>query len=80
MTHLIRFSSIALILMTTSCTAIFIPKKQNVQFNTDNDSTEVVIDGENIGKGKSFEYKIQKILCAHRFLPCLLFRSVGYII
>ena len=52
MTHLIRFSSIALILMTTSCTAIFIPKKQNVQFNTDNDSTEVVIDGENIGKGK----------------------------
>lgn len=60
MTHLIRFSSIALILMTTSCTAIFIPKKQNVQFNTDNDSTEVVIDGENIGKGKSFEYKIQK--------------------
>jgi S1-C subfamily serine protease len=60
MTQLIRFSSIALILMTTSCTAIFIPKKQNVQFNTDNDSTVVAIDGEDIGKGKSFEYKIQK--------------------
>ena len=30
MTHLIRFSSIALILMTTSCTAIFIPKKHFV--------------------------------------------------
>jgi S1-C subfamily serine protease len=60
MTQLIRFSSIALILMTTSCTAIFIPKKQNVQFNTDNDSTVVAIEGEDIGKGKSFEYKIQK--------------------
>jgi S1-C subfamily serine protease len=60
MTHFIRFSSLALLLFLSSCTAIFIPKKQNVQFNTDNDSTTVVVDGEEIGKGKSFEYKIQK--------------------
>jgi S1-C subfamily serine protease len=60
MTHFIRFSSLALLLFLSSCTAIFIPKKQNVQFNTDNDSSAVVVDGEEIGKGKSFEYKIQK--------------------
>ena len=60
MTHFLRFSSLALVLLTSSCTAIFIPKKQNVQFNTENDSTVVAIDGENIGKGKSFEHKIHK--------------------
>jgi S1-C subfamily serine protease len=60
MTQFIRLSSLALLLFLSSCTAIFIPKKQNVQFNTDNDSTTVVVDGEEIGKGKSFEYKIQK--------------------
>jgi S1-C subfamily serine protease len=60
MTHFLRLSSLALVLLTSSCTAIFIPKKQNVQFNTENDSTVVAIDGENIGKGKSFEHKIHK--------------------
>ncbi|MFM6933861.1 MAG: S1C family serine protease [Flavobacteriales bacterium] len=61
MTHFLRFSSIALILVTSSCTAIFIPKKQNVQFTTENDSSVVVIDGEEVGKGKSFETKVQKL-------------------
>jgi S1-C subfamily serine protease len=46
--------------MTTSCTALFIPKKQNVSFTTENDSTVVIVDGEEIGKGKSFDSKITK--------------------
>ena len=58
MSHFLRFSSLALVLLTSSCTAIFIPKKHNVQFNTENDSTVVAIDGENIGKGKSFKTQV----------------------
>ena len=73
MTHFIRLSSLALLLFLSSCTAIFIPKKQNVQFNTENDSTTVVVDGEEIGKGKSFEYKIQK-----RGLQQVLVTTPGY--
>lgn len=69
MTHFLRFTSIALLLLASSCTAIFIPKKQNVHFNTDNDSSVVVIDGDEIGKGKSFEYKIQKEVCNRLSLP-----------
>lgn len=60
MTHFLRFSSVALLLFTTSCTAIFIPKKQKINFSTDNDSSVVSIDGDNIGEGKSFEYKVRK--------------------
>jgi S1-C subfamily serine protease len=60
MTHFFRFSSVALLLFTTSCTAIFIPKKQKINFSTDNDSSVVSIDGDNIGEGKSFEYKVRK--------------------
>jgi hypothetical protein len=60
MTHFLRFTSIALLFLTSSCTAIFIPKKQNVHFNTDNDSSIVVVDGDEIGKGKSFDFKIKK--------------------
>jgi S1-C subfamily serine protease len=60
MIHSFRLLSIVLILMTTSCTALFIPKKQNVSFTTENDSTVVIVDGEEIGKGKSFDSKITK--------------------
>lgn len=60
MTHLLRITSIALLLLTSSCTALFIPKKQNVSFTTDNDSSVVIVDGKEIGKGKSFDYKINK--------------------
>lgn len=73
MTHLIRFSSIALICITTSCTAIFIPGKQKVNFTTDNDSTIVSIDKEEIGKGKSFEHKIYK-----RGLQQIVLKTPGY--
>ncbi|MFM1947756.1 MAG: hypothetical protein RL207_2039, partial [Bacteroidota bacterium] len=60
MTHFLRFTSIALLLLTSSCTALLIPKKQNVSFTTENDSTVVSVDGDEIGKGKSFEYKLKK--------------------
>ena len=60
MTHFLRFTSIAVLILTSSCTAILIPKKQNVRFTTENDSTVVIVDGEEIGKGKSFDYKLNK--------------------
>jgi hypothetical protein len=60
MIHSIRLLSIALLLMASSCTSFLLPKKQNVSFTTENDSTVVIVDGEEIGKGKSFDYKITK--------------------
>jgi len=73
MTHFIRFSSIFLLLLLSSCTAIFIPGKQKINFTTDNDSTVVSSDNEEIGKGKSFEYKIYK-----RGLQQIVLKTPGY--
>ncbi|MEY4288842.1 MAG: hypothetical protein RLZZ30_930, partial [Bacteroidota bacterium] len=60
MIHSIRLLSIALLLLASSCTSFLLPKKQNVSFTTESDSSVVIVDGEEIGKGKSFDYKITK--------------------
>ncbi len=47
-------------LILASCASIFIPKKQKVTFNTGSSESEVYLDKESIGTGKTFTTKINK--------------------
>lgn len=44
----------------TSCMMIFTPRKQKVLLKTSNENSEVYVDGELVGKGKSFKTKLNK--------------------
>jgi S1-C subfamily serine protease len=56
----IYFFSIGCILFLSSCASIFIPAKQKVTFNTGNKDSEVYLDKEMIGEGRTFTVPIDK--------------------
>lgn len=45
-------------ILLTSCASIFLPKNQKVTFKTNDKNSEVYLDNESIGKGKSITTKL----------------------
>ena len=55
-----KIAGFAVLFALSSCTAIFIPKKQNVTFYTDSDSTLISNTTVDFGKGKIIEANLQR--------------------
>jgi serine protease Do len=58
-----NFALAILIISISSCVAIFVPNKQNINFTTTSKDAKVYVDNEEAGKGKIFRSKIKKTGC-----------------
>jgi hypothetical protein len=56
----LRIAGLAILLALSSCTAIFIPKKQQVTFYTESDSTLISNTTVDFGKGKIIETELNR--------------------
>ena len=68
-----NFSLTVLILSLSSCVAIFVPNKQNINFSTTSKDAKVYVDNEQVGKGKIFRSKIKKTGCKQ-----IIIKNDGY--
>lgn len=51
---------VLLVLFTSSCASIFIPKNQKITFYTQNKNAEIYLDNDSIGSGEKFTVKVNK--------------------
>lgn len=49
-----------ILIFNTSCSLLFVPKKQKITFNTSNEESTVYVNNEEVGKGKQFTAKITR--------------------
>ncbi|MES2727879.1 MAG: hypothetical protein V4643_12295, partial [Bacteroidota bacterium] len=55
---ILLFTSI--VFLFSSCVAIFLPMKQSVKFNTNNEQSKIFVDNEELGEGNNVSSKIEK--------------------